>query len=368
MWPIDKKLLLTIIAILMLMLIGDGCSTVAIPSSGNSRTQTAPSGLPLLPGEQIWKNGVSSYLFGTNDTEEWEGSNVETTPSIQHYLKQGHFTLMRSFFFHISIRDQHEVTDQEIQQRINTITNSGMHCLGVIPDIKIETAPAAGNKYTDLEFAKHLVSLLDGTHPGYGECDMYEIGNEPDLTGDAMNYVSEWNTFVPALRALNPRAKFIGPASYKDNLDYIQWFLQGAQASGILPDAVTFHAYGCSNQTVPQCLKNAQNYGNTINGVRKTVVSTLHKNIPIGLTEWNFDPGTNSVLGSDDAFMKQFTEIAIHQFISAHLDFANQFDAMSYAGYGTLDMFNIIWWGPPKQSTPKAQYYAMTDLINQYRP
>lgn len=366
MWHKNTRLYLTLIAILMLTLIGDGC-TVAIPP-GNSSMQKSPGGLPLLPGEQIWKDGVSSYLFGTNDTEEWEGSNVETNLSIQHYLKQGHFTLMRSFFFHNSIKDQHEVTDQEIRQRINTITNSGMQCLGVIPDIKIETVPAAGNTYTDLEFAKHLVGLLNGTHPGYGECDMYEIGNEPDLTGDAKNYVSEWNTFVPELKTINPRAKFMGPVSYTNNLAYIRWFLQGVQASGVLPDAVTFHAYGCSNQTVSQCLQNAQNYGNGINGVRNTVVSVLHKKMPIGLTEWNFDPGSNSVLGSDDAFMRQFTEIAINQFISAHLDFANQFDAMSYAGYGTLDMFNILWWGPPNQSAPKAQYYAMVDIINKYRP
>jgi len=367
MWPKNTRLYLTIIAILVLMLIGDGCK-VAIPSGDNS-TQTSPSGLPLLPGQQIWKDGVSSYLFGTNDTEEWEGINVETIPSIQHYLKQGRFTLMRSFFFHNSLNGGHENTDADIQRRINTITNSGMNCLGVIPHILLQSAPKPGNSYTDLGWAKHLVSLLDGTHPGYQECDMYEIGNEPDLTGDAKNYVSEWNTFVPQLRAINPRAKFIGPVSYTNNLSYIRWFLQGVQASGVLPDAVTFHAYGCVNQTVSQCLQNAHNYGDGIKGVRNTVESVLHKNLPIGLTEWNFDPGSNSVLGSNDAFMKQFTEIAINQFISAHLDFANQFDAMSYAGYGTLDMFNVLWQGPPDQRTvPKAQYYALVQLINKYHP
>jgi hypothetical protein len=40
-----------------------------------------------LPGQQIWKDGVSSFLFGTNDTQEWSDTNVETSPAIQKALK-----------------------------------------------------------------------------------------------------------------------------------------------------------------------------------------------------------------------------------------------------------------------------------------
>jgi hypothetical protein len=342
----------------------------ATPATQPTPTSTAHSpSQGLLPGQQIW-NGVSSYIFGTNDTEEWVGNNFETNPSIQAYLKQGRFPLMRTFFFHNSIRDRHENTDQDIHLRINAITNSGMQCLGVIPDIKIESAPAAGNVSTDLQFAKHLVSLLDGTHPGYQECDMYEIGNEPDMTPDANNYVAEWNAFVPVLRALNSRAKFFGPASYTNNLEYIQWFLQGAQASGVLPDGVTFHMYGCPGpDDKAECMATAQNYGAVINGVRDMVVKTLGKNVPIGLTEWNYDPNGNSwQMANDVDFMTQFTTTAINQMIAAHLDFANQFDVMSYSGNGQLDMFDIFDGGPSTGSKPRIQYHIMVNLINRYHP
>ncbi|HEU5379115.1 MAG TPA: hypothetical protein VFV38_27140 [Ktedonobacteraceae bacterium] len=342
---------------------------VPTDSSAKTPTSTTPPFGGLLPGQQIW-HGISSYIFGTNDTEEWTTNNFQTNLSIQAYLKQGRFPLMRTFFFHNSIKDAHENTDQDIRQRINAITNSDMQCLGVIPDIKIQSAPATGNVYTDLQFAKHLVSLLDGTHPGYQACDMYEIGNEPDATPDANNYVAEWNAFVPALRALNPRAKFFGPASYTDNLAYIQWFLQGAQASGVLPDGVTFHHYGCPGpEDKDECMIAAQNYGAVIDGVRNVVVSTLGKNLPIGLTEWNYDPNGNSwQMANDINFMTHFTTTVINQMIAAHLEFANQFDVMSYSGNGQLDMFDIFDGGPSTGSKPRVQYYTMVNLINHYHP
>src|SRR5690348_5467988 len=60
---------------------------------------TSPSAVSApLPACPLWKNGVSSCLFGTNDTEEWDvTNNVETDPYhiIQPSLKAAGFTLMR---------------------------------------------------------------------------------------------------------------------------------------------------------------------------------------------------------------------------------------------------------------------------------
>ena len=47
--------------------------------------------------------------------------------------------------------------------------------------------------------------------------------------------------------------------------------------------------------------------------------------------------------------------------ISAGPDGAFQFDAQDYGVYGHLDMFDIA-----KNDQPKAQYYAIKDLISQY--
>jgi hypothetical protein len=52
----------------------------------------------LLPGQQLWKNNVSSFLFGTNDSYEWSIHNIQTEPAIQQALRTAGFTLIRSFF------------------------------------------------------------------------------------------------------------------------------------------------------------------------------------------------------------------------------------------------------------------------------
>src|SRR5437868_1587661 len=45
-----------------------------------SKTGQPPGAHPaLLPGQQRWKENVSSFLFGTNDTQEWVPNNVETS-------------------------------------------------------------------------------------------------------------------------------------------------------------------------------------------------------------------------------------------------------------------------------------------------
>src|SRR6266576_5941307 len=52
----------------------------------------------LLPGQQIWKNGVSSFLFGTNDTIRWSQINACNTASIPSALHTAHFQLLRTWF------------------------------------------------------------------------------------------------------------------------------------------------------------------------------------------------------------------------------------------------------------------------------
>src|SRR2546430_1403482 len=195
-----------------------GCSSNALQKS------SLPASAQALPGLQIWKQGVSSFLFGANDTQEWTANNVETSPAIQQALKDAHFTLMRTFFFDKSLLDGHPTTDAEIEQRLKTIENSGMTCLGVLEPV------------LDPAFIKHVV--------GYAgkRCNLYEYGNEPDNNGLTMQqYVQNWNNFIPQLRKINPSAKFIGPtvADYTQ----VQNFLSGVKASGVLPDAVSFHWY-----------------------------------------------------------------------------------------------------------------------------
>lgn len=233
-------------------------------SAAPSAAQSSP---PLLPGQQIWANGVSSFLFGSNDTEEWGKDNVQTDPlgKVQPAMKNAHMQLQRTFVFHYSIADGHRTSigpdanaqlqldannpnpphlfDQpvpppnlntpvgyEVENRIKTIENMGMQCLVVLGNIWTYTGsnddplnmnqriidPQTGQFETDLDFARKVVAYLGN------RCNMYEIGNESDLDIYAQNgqhvshmrvqdYVARWTAFVRALRAINPNAKFIGP-------------------------------------------------------------------------------------------------------------------------------------------------------------
>ena len=151
-------------------------------------------------------------------------------------------------------------------------------------------------------------------------------------------------------------------------------FLEKAKASGVLPDAVSFHWYPCDNAQFDSCLQmvtqshdpqyNPTTFGDAIRMVKRWIRQILGKDLPVGITEWNFDAGSNP-LGENADFMTKFTNLALNGpngMISAGLAFANQFDAQDYGGYGHLDMFDIT-----KNDQPKAQFYAIKNLISQYK-
>lgn len=306
-------------------------------SSLNSPPQGTPS--QKLPGAQTWKQGVSSFLFGTNDTHEWSSHNFETEPAIQASVRSAGFTVIRSFF-------QDNASDAAIEQRIRAIENSGAHCLGVITNIFNDT------------YDEHLVQYLGS------RCQIYEFGNEPDYNDiSAGTYLRQWNALIPALRRINPEAKFVGPVLSKANLNYLHDFLTGVKASHVLPDAISFHWYPCYNDSEADCLNMAGSAGQEVNDVRSMVMQVLTGDLPVGITEWNFDPGNPPPAYGDDAqFITSFSNVALQSMVQAGVSFACQFDAASFAGYGHLDMFHV------DTNAPKAQYYAIKAFIAQYRP
>ena len=175
-------------------LFGIVCFSVAACSSAQSgsvrpQPQRSPVTNGPLPGQQIWKDNVSSYLFGTNDSYQWSTHNIQTEPAIQQALRTAGFTLIRSFF-------PDNATDAVIEQRIHTIENSGAHCLGVITNT------------ANTVFDEHLVRYLGN------RCLMYEFGDESDYNGISIEtYLARWNTLIPILRHINPATKFTGPVT-----------------------------------------------------------------------------------------------------------------------------------------------------------
>lgn len=406
----------------------------AVPSAPTPTAQpSSPRRLALLPGQQRWKQGTSSFLFGSNDSEEWGTDNVQTDPHhiIQSSMKAAHATLERTFIFHYSLADGHRTTigthpwkrlyprlaheyDQpapppgvhtgpgfEVEKRVRTIQNMGMTCLVVFKDIwttpthnadpnpfhKRIIDPSTGAPETDLDFAKKVVAYLGP------RCNLYEIGNEPDLDEYTQNglkishmdigtYVERWTEFVRALKKINPKAKFIGPVTYSDTGNdcaytsgkpfptsasgdcYMRNFLHGVRGTNFEPDAVSFHWYPCWNATESTCTA-AQwgSYARVIAEVRGWIQHDLGHIVPLGITEWNFDPGGNTTLAANETFMEQYTRAALSSMIGAKLDFANQYDTQSIAGYGALDMFDVN-----HDDQPKKIFAVLKDIVQHYRP
>src|SRR2546421_8687916 len=86
--------------------------TTSPPSHGTPTPTVSHPSSGLLPGQAIWKKGVSSYLFGTNDSVDYSDDNFVTDPHhiIQSSLKSVGFQIMREFIFHYSIIDGHRTT------------------------------------------------------------------------------------------------------------------------------------------------------------------------------------------------------------------------------------------------------------------
>ncbi|WIG59183.1 MAG: hypothetical protein OJF49_001930 [Ktedonobacterales bacterium] len=317
------------------------CLVSSIALGIHAFTSSLPPLRAVLPGQQIWNDGASSLLFGTNDTYEWSSQNLETNPDMRKALRNAGFTLVRSFF-------PDNASDAVIDQRITTIEDIGAQCLGVITNI------------SNTAFDKHLVTYLGP------RCQMYEFGNEPDLNNISLSmYLKQWNTLVPQLRRINPTAKFIGPvtATADGKNDFMRGFLDGVKSSGILPDAISFHWYPCWNMSRDDCLSKADSYADVATNIRREVRDTLGKDLPVGISEWNYDPGNPPPdYGDEASFITQFSQRAIQAMVEAGVAFACQFDAASYSGYGRLDMFNVA------TGQPKPQFLALKQLIQQYRP
>ncbi|HEU5439753.1 MAG TPA: GDSL-type esterase/lipase family protein [Ktedonobacterales bacterium] len=316
---------------------------VVVPASLMLRVAMQPALPPVravLPGQQIWRDGASSLLFGTNDTYEWSAKNLETSPAIQQDIHAADFTLMRSFF-------PDSAGDRVIETRMATIEATGANCLGVIPNI-FNTA-----------YDEHLVSYLGP------RCLLYELGNEPDYTGVTIeNYLTQWNLLIPKLRQINPAARFIGPvtSNAEGKNGFMRAFLEGVKTSGVLPDAVSFHWYPCWKQSRDDCLAQSDSYYDAALTVRRMVHDVLGKDLPVGISEWNYAPGNPPPAFGDEAtFITQFTQHAIAAMVRAGVAFAAQFDAASYSGYGRLDMFNV------ETGEAKPQFTALAGLIAHYR-
>ena len=328
--------------IVLLLIIGlSACADAGAGARlGPQASPTAtPGQKPVLPGQSFWKDGASSLLFGTNDSDEYFPNNLQTQPIFQQQLRAADTTLIRTFI-------EDHTSDAQIDQRITTIQNIGAQCLVDIPSIH------------DQAYYEHVVSYIGD------RCLMYDFGNEPDWAGMSVEtYSNAWITQIPALRKINPHALFFVPVISYPHTDFLKQFLVMAKAANVLPDAISIHWYACYQDTQAVCLPRANLLYPAIQDVRADIEQALGFDLPIGVDEWNFDPsGHSPAYGNQTEFVAPFYAAVFAQLVKAHVAYACQFDAASYSAYGGLDMFDV------QTNQPKPQYVEFARQIALYKP
>jgi hypothetical protein len=293
--------------------------------------QPSFSSYSLLPGQQIWKNGVSSYLFGTNNTNNWSSNNIETNTIAQQYLRDAHIPLIRTWFFSPYGVYSTLATDAETDKRLQVDEAIGAQCLGVLQDTDPQSA----------QYYRHLVQYVGN------RCLIYEFGNEPGSNGapGIEHYIQYWNALIPQLRKINPNAKFGGPVS---DISDIQTFLSATKQSGVLPDFLSFHNYNHDPTA----------YGQKVTQAKRLAKSILGYELPVGITEFNVDC-CNSFNADDAAFETRYFTAAYNGLIAAHADFATVFDSLNHGGNSELDMFDA-------STQPRGVYTVIKNMIAQY--
>ncbi|GCF07013.1 hypothetical protein KDI_05770 [Dictyobacter arantiisoli] len=250
-------------------------------------------------------------------------------PAVRATVKSAGVTVIRT-----------PLTSKDALQRVAVIEEIGARCLGILrPQDALQVVQMLGQR-----------------------CNLYEWENEPDNGGPNVTaYSHTWNQHIPQLRAINSHAAFIGPVVAYGDISYIQRFLQLVKAAGNLPDAVSYHLYPCTDQSIETCPQHFEDYTQVAQQVKKAVTQTVGYSLPLAVTEWNYSwkPGQTP---HNDAFMQNFTTSSLQALAKAGIALANQFDLASNAGYGSLDMIN------PLTGMPYPQLVAFQAMIEEYKP
>ena len=180
--------------------------------------------------------------------------------------------------------------------------------------------------------------------------DYWEPWNEPDLsnetpcvpdTGVALTpqeFLTMWNAVVPAMLAVDPTLKFVGPAtaggqfgSGQSGNEYVDTLMQGAT---VQPYAISFHGYGYWDNTVTdKWIFDGDNTG--AGGIPdiKNSANSFHQHYP-SKPLWITEINVNADWG-EDTHHRPWNEFAAAWWASAYTELAPVNVAM-------LDHYNIV--------------------------
>lgn len=270
----------------------------------------------MLPGQMNSSGGVSNLLFGTNIANY---SFNRFDAAAQSQLRSIGITVLR-----IPLADN---SNNPLSDSMLTSLVTGTHAAGAV---LLAILPHQSQAY-----AQHAVQFLGNN------CLLYELSNEPDLGHfSPATYTAMWNAWIPGLRAINPRAAFIGPV-LGVVANFQAWmvpFLKGAQAAGTLPDAVSFHDYPCTGHpSQAVCSTKPPNIGKDATNLKALITATIGKPLPIAITEWNVDASSPLIAyAKNQSFVTAWDIAALDGMASAGVVLATQFETESSAYGGWL--------------------------------
>ncbi len=284
-------------------------SCYAFASSGNAAPCIRPPGPTPTPTSSLTPpptptpigtdsahliRSVNVSMFDTSD----QFMNDTTTQTI---LRQHGTPIIRMPF-----RDGW--TDAQYLQALKAIKNAAAAPLVIVH------GACVSDPYTPDNYWLSLVAQVFPTGPVY-----VEYGNEEDLgcSGGspitATQYQASWNSVVSRLKTNYPTFQFLGPVTYQANPTYIATFVNGANPQ---PDFLSWHEYVCStSDSNDYCMSHINNWANHVNDTNTAVQKAIGHTIPIMITEWNLDPGSDQRY-NDQTFIQQWTTNALNEWAS----------------------------------------------------
>lgn len=257
---------------------------------------------------------ISPLLFGTNMGLYNADDPLLRSAQTRQLLKE------------TGVRAIRMPTRSTLSDQTEIAAAQAIKAIGAVPLIVLAGPEFQGPiLYTD----QHMLSLM--TKVFGKETVYYEFGNESDLASiSEQTYVMVWNEVIPALKQQFPTARFIGPANYQFNRNYLRAFLQQAKP---LPDGISWHEYACSIHWSAQvCLENIDAWNVHFAQAHAAMQEAIGKQLPIWITEWNYASDTNGQLVNDGkannpSFMQAWTDKAMQTLVANRVFAAMQYYA-----------------------------------------
>jgi hypothetical protein len=209
------------------------------------------------------------------------------------------------------------------------------------------------------EAAAKVVRYANETK-GY-DIKYWSIGNEPSLywgnrkiaNYDSAFFNTEWREFALAMKAVDPSILLLGPETHQYtglsgekilDIHSKDWMREFLVSNGDLVDIVAFHRYPFGNfDPFPnELLRNSTEWDKIITNLRKLIIETTGREIPIAVTEVNSNWSNRSrEETTPDTLMNAiWWADVLGRMIEQKVDIVNQFAVDGNGGWSLLGSQN----------------------------